>query len=247
MNRTATYVRNRLSLRRPQEESLAILAELAEILPLEKGHALPPQLDAVRDNYPTCTDFERTFPSMCFALATGVGKTRLMGAFIAYLYLEKGLRNFFVMAPNLTVYTKLIEDLSNPNNPKYVFPGIGEFVQKPPRVVTGDNYEYADQQDMLSDVTINVFNISKMNAEVRGDKLPVIKRMKEYLGESYFNYLSGLDDLVLLMDESHHYRAADQGMQVINELQPVLGLEVTATPQVERGAHTIKFKNVVRA
>ena len=170
MNRTATYVRNRLSLRSPQEASLAILAELAEILPLEKGHALPPQLDAVREKYPTCTDFERTFPSMCFALATGVGKTRLMGAFIAYLYLEKGLRNFFVMAPNLTVYTKLIEDLSNPNNPKYVFPGIGEFAQKPPRVVTGDNYEYAGQQDMLSDVTINVFNISKMNAEVRGGK-----------------------------------------------------------------------------
>ena len=244
MNRTATYVRNRLSLRSPQEASLAILAELAEILPLEKGNALPPQLDAVREKYPTCTDFERTFPSMCFALATGVGKTRLMGAFIAYLYLEKGLRNFFVMAPNLTVYTKLIEDLSNPNNPKYVFPGIGEFAQKPPRVVTGDNYEYAGQQDMLSDVTINVFNISKMNAEVRGGKLPVMKRMKEYLGESYFNYLSGLDDLVLLMDESHHYRA-DRGMQVINELQPVLGLELTATPQVERGAHTIKFKNVV--
>jgi len=244
MNRTATYVRNRLSLRSPQEESLAILAELAEVLALDKGGDLPPQLDAVRTKYATCTDFEREFPSICFALATGVGKTRLMGAFIAYLYLEKGLRNFFVMAPNLTVYNKLIEDLSNPNNPKYVFPGIGEFAQKPPRVVTGDNYEYAGQQDMLSDVTINVFNISKMNAETRGGNAPRMKRMAEYLGESYFNYLAGLDDLVLLMDESHHYRA-DRGMQVINELQPVLGLELTATPQVERGARTIKFKNVV--
>ena len=131
MNRTATYVRNRLSLRPPQEESLAILAELAEMLTLEKGGDLPPQLDAVREKYPTCTDFERDFPSTCFALATGVGKTRLMGAFIAYLYLEKGLRNFFVMAPNLTVYNKLIEDLSNPNKHKYVFPGIGEFAQRP--------------------------------------------------------------------------------------------------------------------
>ncbi len=244
MNRTATYVRNRLSLRPPQEESLAILAELAEVLALDKGADLPPQLDAVRAKYATCTDFEREFPSMCFALATGVGKTRLMGAFIAYLYLEKGLRNFFVMAPNLTVYNKLIEDLSNPNNPKYVFPGIGEFAQKPPRVVTGDNYEYAGQQDMLSDITINVFNISKMNAETRGGNVPRMKRMAEYLGESYFNYLAGLDDLVLLMDESHHYRA-DRGMQVLNELQPVLGLELTATPQVERGTRTIKFKNVV--
>ena len=35
-------------------------------------------------------DFERDFPSLCFALATGVGKTRLMGAFIAYLHRPRG-------------------------------------------------------------------------------------------------------------------------------------------------------------
>ncbi len=46
------------------------------------------------------------------------------------------------------------------------------------------------------------------------------------------------------MDESHHYRA-DRGMEVINELNPILGLELTATPQVENGTRTTKFKNVV--
>jgi len=56
--------------------------------------------------------------------------------------------------------------------------------------------------------------------------------------------LTNLDDLVVLMDESHHYRA-DRGMEVINELNPILGLELTATPQVERSGGTIKFKNVV--
>ena len=35
------------------------------------------------------------------------------------------------------------------------------------------------------------------------------------------------------------------GMQVINELNPILGLELTATPQVERSGGAIKFKNVV--
>lgn len=79
---------------------------------------------------------------------------------------------------------------------------------------------------------------------MRGGKLPQIKRLSEYLGESYFEYLAGLEDLVVLMDESHHYRA-DRGMAVINELDPVLGLEVTATPQVEKGNKTIKFRNVV--
>jgi len=55
---------------------------------------------AIRSEFPAVTDFEREFPSLCFALATGVGKTRLMGAFISYLYLAHGVRNFFVLAPS---------------------------------------------------------------------------------------------------------------------------------------------------
>ncbi len=46
------------------------------------------------------------------------------------------------------------------------------------------------------------------------------------------------------MDESHHYRAT-RGLEVINELNPILGLEVTATPQIERAGGSTKFKNVV--
>jgi len=128
MNRIANQIKNRLSLRAPQSISLDILSILADKLDLKKGADLTIELAKVKALYPTCTDFERNFPSMCFALATGVGKTRLMGAFIAYLYLEKGIKNFFVLAPNLTIYNKLIDDIENVSNPKYVFQGIGEFV-----------------------------------------------------------------------------------------------------------------------
>lgn len=254
MNKNATYIRNRLSLRKPQEESLEILENLIDNLSLEKINGfnaeelaafLGEELKKVNEQYPTCVDFERNFPSVCFSLATGVGKTRLMGAFVSYLYLEKGIRNFFILAPNLTVYNKLIADFSDTSSPKYVFQGMSEFVHNNPRIITGDNYEYLSQTKMYeSDLHINLFNISKINAETRGDSEPRIKRLTEYFGESYFNYLSNLDDLVLLMDESHHYRA-DRGMAVLNELNPILGLEVTATPQVERGGNAIKFKNVV--
>lgn len=245
MNQIANSIRSRLSLRAPQTESLEILAGLGEQLTLQKNCDLAVELEKVQAQFPTCTDFERSFPSICFALATGVGKTRLMGAFITYLYLAKGIQNFFVLAPNLTIYTKLIEDFGNPAHPKYVFKGIGEFVHSQPRIITGENYAQAAQTDAFAgSVQINVFNISKINAETRSGSVPRIKRLSEYLGESYFNYLSGLKDLVLLMDESHHYRA-DRGMEVINELNPVLGLEVTATPQVERSGSAIKFKNVV--
>src|SRR3972149_4769053 len=244
MNRIANSIKNRLSLRPPQEESLNILAELMDILALQKNCDLSAELEKVRSAYPVCTDFERSFPSICFALATGVGKTRLMGAFIAYLYLAKGFRNFFVLAPNLTIYNKLIEDFSNTTCPKYVFQGIGEFVHNNPVIVTGDNYNSIGDLFREQEIRINVFNISKINSEMRGGKLPRIKRLSEYLGYSYFNYLSGLDVLVLLMDESHHYRA-DRGMEVINELNPILGLELTATPKVERSGGAVNFKNVV--
>ena len=79
---------------------------------------------------------------------------------------------------------------------------------------------------------------------MRGDREPRIKRLQEYIGESYFEYLSGLDDLVLLMDESHRYRGK-AGMRAINELKPILGLELTATPQIENGNRTTDFKNII--
>ncbi len=50
--------------------------------------------------------------------------------------------------------------------------------------------------------------------------------------------------LSFYMDESHHYRA-ERGMEVINELNPIIGLELTATPKIERSGGASKFKNVV--
>jgi type III restriction enzyme len=88
------------------------------------------------------------------------------------------------------------------------------------------------------------FNISKINSEVRGGKAPRIKRLSEYIGESYFEYLANLKDLVLIMDESHRYRAS-AGVRAINELKPVLGLELTATPFIETTKGPVQFKNVI--
>lgn len=240
-------ISNRLSLRPPQRESVEILARVCEIIELSKDSDPSASLQAIKSEFRTVEDFERDFPSLCFALATGVGKTRLMGAFIAYLHQAEGIRNFFVLAPNLTIYNKLIADFT-PNTPKYVFKGIGEFTTIPPVVITGDNYESGAgvRSGRLFDdgVHVNIFNISKINSEVRGGKSPRIRKLSEYIGQSYFDYLAGLEDLVMLMDESHRYRAT-AGVRAINELRPILGLELTATPQVEAGGQAVPFKNVI--
>ena len=125
MNRHVNAIAGRLSLRPPQRRSLEMLDRITEIAPPRKetdAAALKAALEAIRSEFPSVTDFEREFPSLCFALATGVGKTRLMGAFISYLHLAHGINNFFVLAPNLTIYNKLIADFT-PNTPKYVFKG----------------------------------------------------------------------------------------------------------------------------
>ena len=249
MNKHVNAIAGRLSLRQPQRRSLEILDRITEIVPPRKGADIQAALETIRSEFPTVTDFERDFPSLCFALATGVGKTRLMGAFISYLHLAHGINHFFVLAPNLTIYNKLITDFT-PNTSKYVFKGIAEFAVEPPVIITGDNYETGAgiRKSTLPgidlSVHVNIFNISKINSEVRGGKSPRIKRLSEYIGESYFQYLAGLEDLVLLMDESHRYRAS-AGVRAINELKPVLGLELTATPLTETPKGPLQFKNVI--
>jgi type III restriction enzyme len=243
----ASHVNNissRLSLRTPQRQSLDILHQVMELAKPHKDPDLSDTLPAIRSAFTSVEEFERAFPSLCFALATGVGKTRLMGAFITYLFVAHGIRHFFVLAPNLTIYKKLITDFT-PNTPKYVFQGVSEFAVKSPALVTGDNFEQKPQVlDLFErdDVVVNVFNIAKFN--VRSQDNRKAWRLSEYLGQSYFEYLAGLDDLVMIMDEAHRYRAS-ASMQSIDALKPVLGLELTATPQVERGNSVSRFKNII--
>src|SRR5262245_65789744 len=165
MHQTVNAIAGRLSLRPPQRRSLEILDRITELAPPKKDVDLGGALATIRSEFPTITDFEREFPSLCFALATGVGKTRLMGAFISYLHLAHGINNFFVLAPNLTIYNKLITDFT-PNTPKYVFKGIAEFATEPPEIITGEDYQYKAGTlfDQLLRVKINIFNISKINS-----------------------------------------------------------------------------------
>lgn len=260
-NRTAARTAQTLSLRPPLREALNIVAQLASELPLGKTPNLEEDLATVNGICPTCTDFEYDFPSVAFSIATGVGKTRLMAACIVYLMRERGIRNFFVLVPNGTLYEKMKRDFGEPGYEKYVFRGIREFVNEPPRVIHGENYRdfrTADATQMsfagMTDeerVHINVFNIQKFykeNQPGKGKKdkgkPPRMRRLLETLGSSYWDYLTSRPDLVLLMDEAHRYRA-NSSRRALNELQPVLGLEMTATPFYAQGGKDKPFRNVV--
>lgn len=255
MNQISASIKQRLSLREPLQDSLDVIADITNRLALTKPSAdaaenkefLQQELAAIKEAYPAFKDFQREFPSLAFSIATGVGKTRLMGAIISYLYLKKGIKNFFILSPNLTICEKLIRDFGDPSYSKYVFNGISEFVHTRPIIITGDNYNQQSNLFEESEIRINIFNISKFNSDSKGTKkagvslAPKIKRLSEYLGQSYWEYLTGIEDLVILMDEAHRYHA-DASKSAINELKPILGVELTATPTDEKGE---VFKNII--
>lgn len=238
---TTDYISGVMSLRKPQKKSLEILANILDNINIRKQGSLDDSLSMVNQLYPICTAFEREFISLTFALATGVGKTRLMGAFMTYLYTRYDIKNFFVVAPGKTIYEKLQNDLGNPSSEKYVFKGLDCF-DDVPKIVTGDDYERSGQTSLFDNgIKIYIFNIDKFNKE--NAKL---KATNEHLGKSFIDMITEIKDLVLIMDESHHYRA-DAGWEALNELKPIIGLELTATPMFKKKGKSkqVKFKNVV--
>ena len=248
-NETLRQVKSRLSMREPLAQCLGVIADITDRLSLNKRPTdegeqkafLADELAKAREEVPSIKSFGRKFPSLTCSIATGIGKTRLMAATIYYLHQVHGIKHFFILAPNLTLYNKLLRDFGDPGYDKYVFKGLAEYVTNPPVVITGENYlsqrSISGQQSLygFKDIEINIFNIAKFNSDNKTSKkggvvsAPRMKRLSEYLGTSYYDYLASLPDLVVLMDEAHRYYA-DASRSAIDDLAPVLGIEMTATP-----------------
>jgi restriction endonuclease len=182
------------------------------------------------------------FPSFCFAIATGGGKTRLMGACIAYLYNTKGFKNFFILSKGETIYTKHRKEDFDPAADKYVFKGLDGFPV--PRLIDGDNYERSSYPELFSDdLTIYLFNIEKIFNE-RTDVEFRFHKFQESIGGSFADILRKKKDLVFLMDESHRVRA-EKSLKAINALKPILGLEFTATPIANNVIYAYSLRDAI--
>jgi len=247
MSKTTDYISNTLSLRDPLKQSLELLDSLIAKADLIGNSKKEKKIESIKRDCSLFEEFERGFPSVCFSIATGIGKTRLMGAFVTYLVKEKGIKNFFILSPNITIYNKLKDDFGNKGAEKYVFKGLTD-ISNNAVIITGEDYETKGIKASEDSIQINMFNIGKINADIKtttkdGRTLPPrIKRFRETIGDSYYNYLMNLKDLVIIMDESHRYRG-ERGMETLNELNPLLGIELTATP-IDASTNQ-RFRNVV--
>lgn len=225
-----------LDLRKPQGQSLVKLDALLSTFQLGKDN--PRDIEAKMIGN---IKFDTNFPSFTFALATGVGKTRLMGAMIAYLYYTKGLKDFFILTPGETIYTKTIDNFTA-GSKKYALQGLTDFPMF--NLVTGENYAYADFGNKLFDsVNIYIFNIQKIFNE-RKDVEFKFHKYQETLGSSFAELLQK-KNLVIMMDESHRYRGV-KSLNAINHLQPELGLEFTATPSSQNVVFSYTLADAIK-
>lgn len=226
-----------MSLRDPQYEALKCFDNISskiEYKTASKSEAEKAASENCQKPHKIVVDKEFDFPSFCFDMTTGIGKTRLMGACIYYLYKTKGYKHFFILCPGNTIYDKMRRETVL-GHPKYMFKGL-EAEMGRPKVYDGENYlsypvRYVQSElqiEKTSEIQLFIFNISKIFT--RGDLEFKFHKFNENLGGSFADVLRSFDDLVFCMDEAHRYYAP-ASKTAINYLNPVLGLEFTATPK----------------
>ena len=227
-----------MSLREPQKEALQYLDAISSNCDYKRNTL--DEIEAIatancEDKHTIKVDDNFKFPSFCFDMATGIGKTRLMGAAIYYLYKTKGYKHFFILAPGNTIYDKLRKE-SNPAHPKYIFKGL-EAEMGRPKVYDGENYvryparfvQGEIEIEKTSEIQLFIFNIGKI-FNSKTDTTFKFHKYQETLGSSFADVLAKFDDLVICMDEAHRYYAP-ASMKAVSYLKPILGLEFTATPK----------------
>ncbi|WP_298634500.1 DEAD/DEAH box helicase [uncultured Mobiluncus sp.] len=174
-------------------------------------------------------------------LATGVGKTYLMAAFVEYLR-RQGVGNVMIVTPGKTVQAKTVQNFTN-GSPRYI---AGSAV--PPQVVTPQDYSawvarqngpaqlaYGSEVSLLA----FIFNIQQLIApksedgDTRDGTQDAMRRKPRRFDENagvLFDYLKNLEDLVVIADESHLYGASAVAFNAaLKELDPAAAIGLTAS------------------
>lgn len=222
-----------MDLRPPQRDSLRIVHNLLLQLPRPICEMSAAEIARrVSQEQPAWT-FPSGYVNLTFALATGVGKTRLMGAIMAYLYRTGQSSNFVVLAPRDAILRKLEAECREASR-KYIFVNRG-VVPQPNLCHRGNLSEFNPRQygSALFQAGPNVFVLSPqlLTTEER------IAKPSEFVGSSVLDYLKQAEDLVVLVDESHHISGTDLEREsrswksAISNLQPKFVFSMTATPR----------------
>lgn len=170
---------------------------------------------------------EQTTPFECIVdSATGVGKTYVMAGLIEYLAgSDAPARNFMLLAPGRTIRDKSIKNFT-PGHSK----SLTAAMKSRPLVITSDNFNSPSIRKAMTDPAITKLYIFTVQALTSADgEGRSTHDFQEHLGGSFYEYLSKMNDLVILADEHHCYRGPAFS-RTISALNPELVVGLTATP-----------------
>ncbi|MGH9026818.1 MAG: DEAD/DEAH box helicase [Acidimicrobiia bacterium] len=208
----------RLDLRDPNREALeSIIIELSQHYDVDDK---PAPFEAVVDS------------------ATGVGKTYILAAAMEYLAAAKGVRNFAVVTPGLTILRKTVANFTEGAAKSLTGP-----MNMKPVVITSDNFDTAamraemDDQDRVKLFIFTVQALTKPTTKI-GKKT---HKFQEGLGAAFYDHLNDLDDLVVFADE-HHLYYGEAFSAAIRDLTPHAIVGLTATPHKKTPEEAIIFR-----
>lgn len=171
------------------------------------------------------TEIKQDIPVLAYEMATGSGKTNLMGALMLYLF-GMGIRNFFVVTPRLAVYRKSIQNFLRHTSESV----WGKAVSVGFNVITGENFADPNMFHAENDINIYVFNLEKFSDQAKKTKVPI--EGARHLRDSQRNLISLTEylrsrELVVFSDEAHHTQKKFK--EIIHDFAPLYLLEFTAT------------------
>lgn len=187
-----------MHLRRPQKEAIEEFHKCLSQTEEPLSSLSSEEVCALFRQFHPSWSFEHNIAEFTFHLATGVGKTRLIGALIAYLYLSNESKNFMIVSPRSEIIRKFVHSCSTDGD-KYLFVD-SQFVDFP-IVLNADKTVTDYMQTGLFSGGPRIWILSPQAFTASGAKL---KKKTENDACSPVDYLKQLNDLVIFFDESHH-------------------------------------------
>jgi type III restriction enzyme len=166
---------------------------------------------------------------LLFHMATGSGKTLIMGGLIIYLY-KQGYRNFLFFVNSNTIIEKTRDNFLNSSSSKYLFAENISIDGKEIRINAVENFQAANQDD------INIV-------------FSTIQGLHVKLNEPQENALTYTDfddkKIVLISDEAHHINADTKKKKKEEQLKAKLDADVDFSKMKEDELEVISWEGTV--
>lgn len=216
-----------MHLRRPQEEALKSFHDVMNSTAIPLNEMTSEDVANLFRSYYPDWHYLSGAVEFTFHLATGVGKTRLIGALMAYLFLSGETKNFVIISPRAEIIRKFHE-VCQTTHDDYIF--VDSSFVGAPRVMDGESLAY---ENLFLDQMFTGPRLWILTPQAFTAKEARIKKREEFSLHSTAEYLQNLDDLVVFFDESHHlgYDAKTDSIwrKEIQALNPKMIIGTTAS------------------